>query len=120
MQSGSSFLTRKKHYVGKQLGHLHVASGPAVLGVASAAARGVTVVYPPSSDGPDRIGRPSAPKLWPVRRGEAARPPRWRRSPYRQALCLGDLEARVGIEPTHKGFADLSLTAWVPRHLVSF
>ena len=25
------------------------------------------------------------------------------------------LEARVGIEPTHKGFADLSLTAWVPR-----
>ena len=28
------------------------------------------------------------------------------------------LEARVGIEPTHKGFADLSLTAWVPRHLL--
>ena len=27
----------------------------------------------------------------------------------------GILEARVGIEPTHKGFADLSLTAWVPR-----
>ena len=30
------------------------------------------------------------------------------------------LEARVGIEPTHKGFADLSLTAWVPRHLEQF
>ena len=30
---------------------------------------------------------------------------------------LKGLEARVGIEPTHKGFADLSLTAWVPRHL---
>ena len=26
------------------------------------------------------------------------------------------MEARVGIEPTHKGFADLSLTTWVPRH----
>ena len=25
------------------------------------------------------------------------------------------LEARDGIEPSHKGFADLSLTTWVPR-----
>ena len=29
--------------------------------------------------------------------------------------CLKELEARAGIEPAHKGFADLSLTTWVPR-----
>src|SRR5579863_5606725 len=32
-----------------------------------------------------------------------------------QNFASRNLEARVGIEPTHKGFADLSLTSWVPR-----
>ena len=30
-------------------------------------------------------------------------------------IRLRNLEARVRIELTHKGFADLSLTTWVPR-----
>jgi hypothetical protein len=30
-------------------------------------------------------------------------------------MCKKSLEARVRIELTHKGFADLSLTTWVPR-----
>ena len=36
-------------------------------------------------------------------------------NPMTTAKCKKSLEARVGIEPTHKGFADLSLTTWVPR-----
>ena len=32
-----------------------------------------------------------------------------------RAKLLKVLEARAGIEPAHKGFADLSLTTWVPR-----
>ena len=33
--------------------------------------------------------------------------------------CKKILEARTGIEPAHKGFADLSLTTWVPRPDIS-
>ena len=36
-------------------------------------------------------------------------------SPLFTGKYLRKLEARVGVEPTHKGFADLSLTTWVPR-----
>ena len=34
---------------------------------------------------------------------------------WAKVQTLKELEARAGIEPAHKGFADLSLTTWVPR-----
>ena len=34
---------------------------------------------------------------------------------YESWIFIKVLEARAGIEPAHKGFADLSLTTWVPR-----
>ena len=48
--------------------------------------------------------------------GDPWRNPEQQRRTWNCPRLFGkDLEARVGIEPTHKGFADLSLTTWVPR-----
>ena len=48
---------------------------------------------------------------------EMAREPRWLRRVISMAVAskAGKMEAAIGFEPMHRGFADLSLTTWVRR-----
>src|SRR5436309_8071515 len=55
--------------------------------------------------------------LWPIE-AERKRNAWTMASTVDSCNCKKRMEARVGIEPTYKGFADLSLTTWVPRLVV--
>ncbi len=55
--------------------------------------------------------------FWPIE-PEGERTHRIGQTIVDSANCKERMEARVGIEPTYKGFADLSLTTWVPRPIL--
>lgn len=54
-----------------------------------------------------------------MRLAELTRQPkgsRTQRLPMDAPKCGLQMEAEVGIEPTHKAFAEPCLTTWLPRH----
>ena len=69
---------------------------------------------PEESSEPDRMPAPPARVRYDFVM-TFARPQRIRLPLKIVPRSLNELEARAGIEPAHRGFADLGLTTWLPR-----